>query len=318
MPSPTSTIQRRDLGDLVSEYALERSRESFIGLELMPSLGVMLQSGNYPIIPVEEMLKPRDTKRNPRGGYNRGDWGFEQGNFATEEFGWEELVDDSLAKNYGSYFEAEAISARIATDVLLRGQEARIQTLADTAYANAVSVKWSTSATATPRKNIEAGIKSINQNTGMLPNVFACTWQTFNNLIKTNEVLEATKYTGGGAITMSGFERQKEMIAEYFGVDRVIVSNAVQNGNNEGSTSGFSATQIWNDAYGYLVVTSAGPIESGPSWGRSFLWTDDSPNNVNIESYRDEEVRGEVIRARHNTDEKILNSSCMYRLTNLA
>ena len=318
MASPTSTIQRRDLEETVAEFALERSRQSFIGDKLMPGLNVSLQSGNFTNIPVEEMLKPRDTKRNPRGAYNRGDWGFEQLNYVTEEYGWEELVDDSNAKNYGSYFSAEAVSARIATDVILRAHEARVQAAADTATANAVSVKWSTSATATPRANIEAGIKSINQNTGMLPNIFACTWQTFQNLIKTTEVLEATKYTGGGAITMSGFEAQKRMIAEYFGVNEVVVSNAVQNGNNEGSASGFSASQIWTDAYGYLVVSNGGSLESGPTWGRSFIWTGDSPNMVNIESYREEGVRGEVIRARHNTDEKIINTACMYRLTNLA
>jgi len=316
MPSPTSTIQRRDLGDTVSEYALARSRDSFAGLRMMPTFSTPLQSGNYPIIPVEQMLKPRDVKRSARGGYNRGDWSFEQGNYACIEYGWEEVVDDSLAANYRTYFDAEVVSAQIASDVILREQEKRIQEVADEETANAVSNKWSSASNATPRKDVTTGIKSLVDETGLMPNLFVITWNTFQNLLKTTEVLDATKYTN--PLTMNGFEAQKQLVATYLGVPEVVVTNAVQNANKEGSSSGFTASDIWNDAYGYLLVNNAGSLESGPSWGRTMLWTDDSPNILNVESYREEAVRGSVIRVRQNVDEKVLNSSCMYRLTNLA
>jgi hypothetical protein len=315
MPSPTTTIQRRDLAETVSEYALEQSRSTFAGLRMMPLFDTALQTGNYPIIAVEQMLKPRDVKRASRGGYNRGDWGFEQGNYACVEYGWEEVVDDSLAKNYRSYFDAETIAARIATDVLLREQEKRIKTLAEASTAHAASVKWSTAATATPRSNVTTGIKTIVQATGLLPNIFVCTWQTFQNLINTTEVVEATKY-GGSQLNTRGFEAQKAAIATYFGVNEVVVTNAVENGNKEGAA--FSATQIWSDANGFLVVAAGGSIEGAPSWGRSFLWRDDSPSNVNVESYREDAVRGTIIRTRHYVDEKELNAHCIYMLSNLA
>jgi len=317
MPSPTTTIQRRDLAETVSEYALAQSRNGFAGLRLMPIFDTALQTGNYPVIAVEQMLKPRDVKRAPRGGYNRGDWGFEQGNYACIEYGWEEVIDDALARNYRSYFDAETIAAQIATDVLMREQEKRIKTLAEASTAHAASVKWSTAATCTPRANIQTGVKTIVNATGLMPNIFACTWQTFQYLINSTEVIEATKY-GGAQLNTRGYEAQKAAIATYFGVNEVIVMNAVENGNAEGSTSGFSASQIWSDTKGYLVVASAGSIEAGPSWGRSFLWRDDSPSNVNIESYREDAVRGTIVRARHYIDEKELNANCMYMLSNLA
>lgn len=318
MPAPTTTIQRRDIGDVVSEYALERSREGFVGEKMLPIFQTSLQTGNYPVISVEEMLKPRDVKRAAKGGYNRGDWGFEQGDYACQEYGWEEVIDDSLSRNFASYFDAEVMGARIATDVLLREYEKRVQTLADTATSHSVSVKWSTAATATPKANINAGIKTIVNATGMMPDKFVCTWQSFQNLLATTEMLDATKYTGGGAATLLGFEQQKRLVAQYFGVASVEVTNAVYNGNPEGSSSGFSATQIWTDAYGYLVVTGGGMLESAPAWGRTFLWTDDSPNIINVESYREDAVRGSVVRCRHYVDEKELNANCIYRLTNLA
>jgi hypothetical protein len=304
------------LGDVVSEYALARSRNSFVGLRMMPIFQTPLQTGNYPVIAVEQMLKPRDVKRAPRGGYNRGDWGFEQGDYACVEYGWEEVIDDALAKNYASYFNAETMGAMIATDVLMREEEKRIKTIAEAQTAHAVSVKWSVAATATPKANVNTAIKAIVDATGMLPNLLVLTWTTFQNLIQTTELLEATKYTG--ALTLKGFEGQKAIVAQYLGVDEVLVSNAVENGNKEGSTSGFSASQIWANANGYLVVSSAGSLESGPCFGRSFLWTDDSPNIINVESYREDAVRGSIVRTRQYVDEKVLNASCIYRLSNLA
>jgi len=315
MPSPVTTIQRRDLAETVSEYALEQSRSTFAGLRMMPIYDVALQSGNYPVIPVEQILKPRDVKRAPRGGYNRGDWGFEQGDYTCVEYGWEEVVDDTLARNYRSYFDAETIATRIGTDVLLREQEKRIKTIAEASTAHAASVKWSVAATATPRANVVAGIKTIVNATGLLPNLFVCTWQTFQYLINTTEVIDATKY-GGSQLNTRGYDAQKSAIAQYFGVNEVLVVNAVENGGKEGAA--FSASQVWADANGFLVVSNGGSIEAGPSWGRSMLWRDDSPSNVNVESYREDAVRGTIVRVRHYVDEKELNANCIYRLSNLA
>jgi len=313
MSSPTTTIERRDLGEVVEEYALAKSEADFIGLKIMPIFKTPLQQGNYPVIAVEQMLKPRVITRAPRGNYNRGDWGFEQGNYACEEYGWEEVVDDANARNYASYFDAEAIGAKIGTDVLLRGQDTRIKTIVEAQSAHSITNEWDDATNATPRSDVNTGIRTIVQATGMIPDLFVTTWTNFQNLLVTDEVLDATKYTG--AITMVGFEAQKRMIAQYFGVNRVEVTNAIYNSAGEGQT--LTASQIWSNEYAALVVTGSGSLQSGPCFGRSFLWQDDSPDNVNVESYREDAVRGTIIRTRHYVDEKVLNSSCIYLLSNM-
>lgn len=312
MPSPTTTIQRRDLGEVVNEYVVGNA-DAYIGLQVMPIFQSSLQTGNYPVIAVEQMLKPRDVKRAPRGGYNRGDWGFEQGNFACVEYGWEEIIDDALARNYASYFDAEVVATKIATDVIMREQEKRIKTLVEAASAHSVTNEWDDATNATPRKDVQTGIQTIIQNTGIMPNLLVMTYSNFQNLLITDELLQATKYTG--AITAMGFEAQKRLVAQYLGVDRVAITNVVENGNGEGQT--FSASQVWSNEYSALVVTSGGSLNAAPCYGRSFLWVDDSPSNVNVESYREDAVRGSIVRARHYVDEKVLNSNCIYLLSNM-
>ena len=313
MPGPLTTIQRRDLGEVVSEYALEASRVNFAGLQLMPLFSTPLQQGNFPVIPVEQIIKPRDVTRGNRGAYNRGDWGFDQGNYATTEKGWEEVVDDALAANYRSFFDAESWAARIATDVLLRAQERRISVIIESQAANAVTNPWSSANNATPRQDVQNGIQKIIDETGLLPDTLEITYKKFQDLLKTDELQETVKYTS--ALTLTGFANQKLQIANYLGVNNIVVVNAIQNVNDEGLA--FNPNQIWSNNKGFLAITSLAGLESGPQFGRSFLWEDDSPDNVNVETYREEQVRGIVVRTRHWTDEKVLNVRAGYLLTNL-
>jgi hypothetical protein len=78
-PTSATTVQRPDLGQVAYEYMLDASQRGFIGLDVLPIFEVPEQSADYPVIPIESLLKIPDTKRAPRGNYNRGDYEFEMG-----------------------------------------------------------------------------------------------------------------------------------------------------------------------------------------------------------------------------------------------
>lgn len=314
MSHPVTIIQRRDLGDLVKEYALEKSEQLFIGLQLMPIFNTALQSGNYPIIPIEQMLKPRNVNRASGGGYNRGDWQFKQGQYACVEKGWEEVVRQDMAKNYASYFDAEATSAMVAQDVILRAQEQRIASLIQSVTPTSASVSWKTKATATPKDDIETGIKHILDYTGVRPDTLQLTYNNFNFITRCDQFLDTAKYTSN-PLAM-GFEAQRTLVASFLGVSRILVGNAIVNSADEGLD--FSPNQIWDDDRAFLCVTSSGPMENVPQWGRTIQWEDDSPQNVNAESYEEVQTNSDIIRVRHYNVEKILNPNCGYALDGLA
>jgi hypothetical protein len=164
MPRPTSatTLQRPDLGTLAYEYLIDGPNRGFIGLDVMPIFEVPEQSADYPKIPIEALLKDKDTKRAPRGTYNRGDWEFETGTYKAEEYGWEEPVDDVEAALYRRYFDAEMIATEICVDTILRGHEKRvIAALEANNLTSGVGTEWNTLATATPRANVETGREAM-------------------------------------------------------------------------------------------------------------------------------------------------------------
>ena len=77
-----SAIYRPDLGHAVLEF-VETAMMGYIGLKVMPVFRTAVQSGSYPVIPKEVLMKLEETDRAPRGNYNRGSWEYERGIFST-------------------------------------------------------------------------------------------------------------------------------------------------------------------------------------------------------------------------------------------
>lgn len=319
MPRPTSatTLQRPDLGAIAYEYMLEASQRGFIGLSILPVFEVPEQSGDYPIIPIEALLKLQDVKRAPRGNYNRGDYQFETGTYSCSEKGWEEPVDDTEAAMYRRFFDAEEIATKRATDTLLRAQEARIAAklfnTGNITNTAAVSTEWSTLATCTPYSDVLTAKKAMRAATGILPNTMVITWTVAQNLMACKEIRDKLQYTTPFE-TMTE-DQQLRVLSNYFKLN-VKVGNAIKDSAKEGQS--FSLAEIWDDEYCLLAAVGSGGRDlREPCLGRTFLWTADAPSNLVTEQYRDDKVRSEIYRVRQNTDEAFVFTGAGYLLSNI-
>jgi len=319
MPRPTSatTIQRPDLGAIAYEYMMEASQRGFIGLDLLPIFEVDEQSGDYPVIPIEALLKLQSTKRAPDGTYPRSSYEFEADSYSCGENGWEERIDDVEARLYRRFFDAEEVATKRAVDVILRGQEKRISAMvfntSNLSYS-AVSTEWSTAASCTPRADVMTGRQAMRAASGLIPNVLAMSLKVFENLLVAAEITDALQYTN--PIELGGLEVQKRIIAQYFGVDRVLVGGGIYDSSKKNIA--MSIADIWDDEYvGLFAVASDSPDLKEPIIGRTFLWTEDSPENLVTESYREEQTRSDIVRVRQHTDEEFVFTGAGYLLTNI-
>jgi len=313
----SGAVLRQDLGQVAYEYALEASLRGLIGLTLLPIFETPVQTSNYPVITKESLLALPDTKRAARSAYGRSDWEFDDGSFACKEFGWEEPVDDTEAALYRNFFDAEVVATQRATSILLRNQEKRIAdklTSTSTFGTHNVSVKWDVPATAVPKTDVRDAKQTLLNATGLEANAFICSKTTFDNILMTAQFLEATKYTN--AALLETFEVQKKLVALFLGVDQVLVGNAIYNGGKKGGT--FSATAIWPDAKGIVARIATEPQNLKEACvGRTFLWTEDSPQNLVTEQYREDQTRSDVYRVRHNVDECFVFQGAAYLMSGL-
>ena len=317
MPSPVSgvTVTRRDLSDLATDYSLEQSLRGYIAMAIMPMYEVLEQSGIYPKLKEQQEARVGLDERAPTAAYDRTDWEFTDANYTTKERGLENPVSDVNRKRYRSLFDSDAVGTRVVVDRILRDREYRVATLVESQTAHAVTTSWATAASATPQSDVEAGAQAILDAHGVLPNTLVLPFKVMKRVLKTADVLDNIKYTSADA-KFGNLETKKQILADFFGVDRIVVPNATYNSANEGAA--YSGADIWNDDYAFLCVTRMGDLETGgPQWGRSFIWTEDVDGEFTTDVYREEQTRSDIIRCRTNDDLVALQPTAGYLLSNL-
>lgn len=303
----STAIYRPDLGQVVFEYA-EGPTMGLIGLELMPIYKTPVAAASYPVIPQEVMLKLPDVSRAPRGHYSRDDWEYERGIFSTSEKGREELIDDSERKLMDQ--EAPGASDLIAVErawkFIMKAQEKRISSkVFDASTFSAVSVtnEWDDPDNAVPVEDVNTGKLVMRSACGMLPDVLVISYYTFQKLKNVDSIVNLLKYTFP-MLKMNKMTTTE--LAAVFDVPRVLVGGAVYDSAGKGITA--NITDIWDNEYAALVKISSGADLRQPGFGRTFLWTADSPQDPVVEQYREEQVRSDVFRVRHTCDEVLMQS----------
>lgn len=298
---------RPDLGIQVMEF-YESEITDFIGLKIMPLTPTPDQQGTFLVIPKEAMLKIYDTSRAPRGSYKRDDFEYERGLYQTKEQGWEEPVDDSERARVDRLVPrlADDLALQRAMSVIMRSQEKRIADLlfnSTNFTAHAVSTEWNTAASATPLDDVLDGIASFRSQCGMKPDALVISYTTFLDLKACDQIVDQIKYTFPGIDILSMGASQ---LAQLFGVPRVLIGGGVYDSTGKGIDSTIS--DIWSYEYAMLVKIPRTIDEREPAVGRTWLWTEDSAANAVVEKYREEQKRSDIVRVRHNTDERLIQS----------
>lgn len=309
MPQPTSdtAVRRPDLAVVVDEYR-DTVATGAIAPQVMPFIPVAVQTAQFPVIPKEVMLKIHDTRRAMRGRYPSSDWEFEMGHYATKENGWEEKIDDRERKLYATQLDAEVVATRRATKIIDLSKEQRVAAKVFNATnftAHAVTHEWDDATNAVPIDNINTAKLAVRAACGMLPNTLIIAFSTFLNLKNCDQIVDRLIYTFPG-IDINRMSSQQ--LAAIFDVGQVLVGGAVYDSADKGQDA--SISDLWSNEYAMLTVCSDSPDISEPCIGRTFLWTEETPGSGEpvVESYRDEGSRSDVVRVRHDSDERLVKS----------
>ena len=319
MPHPSTALSRPDLGGSLMEFDNEANRAGFIGLRVFPVFESARQNAEFGKFKIESLLQERDTTRAAGAGYARQQNQFTTDNFATREHGAEEPVDDRESKIYATYFDAEMVAARRARDVVLRNLEKRVKakvqdtaTWTGAALTTAVGTPWTMIATSTPITDVRGAVIKVYQNSGMLANRVVLSWEIYQKLLDNTQILDRIKSWGGD----DPLQVNKQTLARAFDVEEVVVGGGVFNSANEGQAASLSG--IWANSSVMVCRVATGNDLKEPCIGRTIHWGEDGSSiGAAMESYRDESIRGDVVRARMDTDEKRLFTQAGHLLTNI-
>lgn len=130
----------------------------------------------------------------------------------------------------------------------------------------ASTVQWDDDANSDPFTDVAVGQTTILQNTGHMPNILLMAWPVFQALRKHPLIIDRIKYTNpvfAGTIT-------EALLAQAFGIDRVVVSKAVYNTAAEGVAASMSFVSGKN---ALLCYAPASPGLMEASAGYTFGWS---------------------------------------------
>ena len=314
MVAPSSaTFQRPDLGSAFQEFDLVAAQAGYVGLQIYTPFESALQTANFSVIPVEQLLQQRETLRAPGAGYSRGTYTFEQANFACEEHGAEEPVGDRERNIYAYSFDVERVAAERAVNFVLRQHEQQVaDAIMDTGTISntAATAVWSNNSTGRPVDDVIAALNSIRTQSGLMGNCVVMDLSLFRHLQTSDQILDRIKYTGGNA---DPAHVNAQALAAVFGVEKVIIAGGVKNTAAQGQAASLGA--IFDGAKCFVGKIATGADLRDPCIGRTFLNTNDGAGSLVIEQYRAEDRRADIIRARLDFDVKTIYAAAGHIVT---
>jgi hypothetical protein len=317
MPSPNTSLSslRPDLGGSLTEFDLAMDAAGYIGTRVCPVIETAVQAGTFGKIAVKDILQHPETRRAPGDRYNREQWTFEQDSFATEEHGIEEPVDRREARMYANYFDAEMVAALRARDRVMRAYEIRAAALIfNTAVWTPTSIteEWDDASNAVPITDVEARVKSIWEATGLWANALIINRRVFRNLRNCDQILDKIKYVRGTLPAEIGIAE----LQAAFDLPYILVGGSAKNASNSEQT--VDIDPIWSDEYAAVARICTSNDIREPGVARTFHWGEDgSTIGATVESYYEEQSRSDIVRARMDTQEKVLYTAALELLDNV-
>lgn len=307
---------RPDLAASLMQFDLQANQAGLVAQQIAPVIEVDVPLGQYGVIELKELLKSHDTRRQSDGTYSRGDGQGKKDTFATFEHGHEEPVDEHDMIVFRDWWDAEQLAADRSRDVVLRNYDKRVvdmvtDTAQVTATAGVSSGAWSAIG-AKPIDDIKTGRIAVRAATGMIPNAMVLEWEAFEQLRDCPQVIDRLKYSGFEDPNRGNIN--EEVLAQAFGLDQVIVANAMYNSANEGQAALLAAQ--WPKTKALLFVRNMSRDTKKPRFANTFHWgADGSSIGGTFEQYYDPSRRRWIIRNRMETGEKLVYPALGYLIT---
>jgi hypothetical protein len=309
----TYAVPRLDLGMAFEEYST--SLADFIAPKVLPTFRSNRKSATYSALTAKDIIQDNDAARAPGGNYNRISTKLSDKSFDCEEYGFEHVVDDLERQIFSSDFDAEMVATKITARALALQREKRAAALLfnTTTWTGAslfldITTTWATIATSTPVVDISNAAKKVKDNCGIWPNALITNYTNLTFLLQSTTL--RNQFPGHPNLT---WDMLTSMLGSMCGIRKVIIAGAIRDSADEGLTA--VKAQVWSDSYAMVAVV---PEENAPllepAVGRSFLYVPDSPAEVNIETYREEQKRSTIVRARHNMDEVVHDANFAFLL----
>jgi len=255
----------RVINPVLTNIAQGIKQSDFVGSALFPIVPVAMRAGNILTFNREDFMQYSNIARAPGENTRRVSFGYSSGTFALVDYSVEgslpiEIMQEASSAANGFSLDGAMMAMQKASRILALRTELAQATLATTlstyAAANRTTLsgtaQWSDyTGTSNPLSVIETGKEAVRAATGRRPNTCVMGASVMARLRQHPVITDRMKYTGRDIATT-------EILAGLFGVDRVLVGDAVWS-NDAGTTL--------NDVWGKHLVLAYTETDTIANYG---------------------------------------------------
>ena len=304
------TYQQVHTDTALTNISIAYRNTEFIATQLFPMVPVNKISGKYYIYTKADWLRREADVRAPGTRAARGDYGLSTANYTAIERAIAKGVPDEIVDNADSPLRPEFDATEWATNQILLEQENEVAGVAFGAGSwsgsATPSVLWSND-TSDPIGDVATATNSVVSTIGKEPNTGVMGRGLWRYTQQHPDIVDRIK---GAAGPQSPAVVTLNAVAALFGVNRILVGNAIADSAAEGVAS--SLAYIWGNHF--LVAYVAGsPSLLNPSAGYVFTY-----KNREVSRFYEEQERQVVIEARQSWDTVVTAADAGYRIVSAA
>lgn len=304
----TYATPRADLGEAFHEFDTEGV--TFIADQVLPDYGVQKEQATITVI-TRENMRSDEAARAEGGSFNRISITGEDLAYLCKNYGLEIPITDEERRRYVDDFQVELEKIAILRLRMQLSRELRVKNLIfnTTTWTGAALY---TDNSGSPWDDTDTGIISqvvaakekVRSNTGVKANALIVGEAAVQNMIKNTGII--ARFPNDTLVTVDLLRQQ---MAALFGLQKLIVGDAVYNSSDQGQS--FSGSDIWPDDYAMVSKVADGPGSpiTTPCIGRTLRWTD-MVNNVTgaPEQYREPQTKSEIYRMEDYLQELVIDA----------
>ena len=319
MYSNTVAVVRHDIQAFLQQA--QGADKYFIGQRVLPVLNVDKRSGQYPRIKIGEgsLMRKDVSKRNASGSYNEVQRKHSWDNFLLTDRGLKERIDDDKAADVKDYLDLEVTTGKLVTRNLLIDNEYNCQAALfdEGVFAHEhAKVAYTNTLVATCDFAYDMGLaieKLILR--GADVNSVVISHKLWNYVRRTKMLND---YLFGSEPSKKKLIKAKD-VGEAFSEDcgreiTVIIASAGYDASNRAKDVP-SLSPIWPTSHIWLGAIAGGEFNAGGA-GRTLSWTGAVKTGLfQTETWRDEDLRSDMVRVRSYSDQKIIDETAGQLIT---
>lgn len=285
--------------------------QGLVAQELSPIVPVSHESDIYYVYSKDNLRIPH-TVWADGDTVNRSVWNLSTATYSLTRHGLDDLVTDRQRDNADKAIKPDIDMTEALTGQIKLRWEFDLFSIINTLtnWANRTSLSstqaWSQNTTlSNPITFVDSATTSVRRRSGMKANTIVVSDSTFKAAKEHVSITDRIKYTSSDSVTPA-------LLAKLFNVEKMLVSESVQNTADEGFAD--SLSDIATDTAGIFYI-ERNPGLKKPSAFYTFV-KDGAAAPFRVRQYRDEPREGDVIEVASFYQHKVVSSDCAHIINN--